>query len=109
MTDQPRPELLKGQAYRLFLEELDHNMAFTREVLGMERVSAARHYSDLKLKFHSIKGASGFFGFSRIAAVAGRIEACAAEAERSGQLDAGSLGSSLDELASLVTELPVPG
>lgn len=109
MTDHSRPELLKGQAYRLFLEELEQNIAFTRELLAMDSSDAGRHSSELKLKFHSIKGASGFFGFARIAAVAGRLEACAGEGEKTGKLDAGSLVYSLEELSTLAAELPPPG
>lgn len=107
MTDRPHPELLKGQAYRLFLDELSQNIAFAEESLSKGLPKEER--ADLRIRFHSIKGASGFFGLTGIFKISGRLEDLLKEEEANNGDRNAELRSLVSALSDLNRALPLPG
>lgn len=94
--------LLRGDAYRIFLQGLLRSIRLARRRLAKP---SARMQQRLLLDFHQIKGAAGFFGFIEIRDAAAAIERICAAA---GTDRAHELRALVEAIAARAAELPTP-
>ena len=109
MSQNIRRELLKGDAYRMFLVELFSHIEETRRFLSLPKHQVkSEDLLELRIKFHSIKGAAGFFGFDSIARLAAKLEKDFLQQDNV-TLERQQLLESIDRLHRERENLPAPG
>lgn len=78
MSDDLEKKLLAGAAYRIFFDELKKHVDATRAVFDSELVEDA--LKEAMGRYHTIRGGAGFFKFTVISELAGKLECALQEA-----------------------------
>lgn len=107
MSDDLEKKLLAGAAYRIFFDELKKHVAATRTVFDGEL--ADDNLKEAMGRFHTIRGGAGFFKFSMISELAGKLE-CALQDSTTEQvaLRREELQAFNEALAKEADKLPPP-
>jgi chemotaxis protein histidine kinase CheA len=113
LADERVQLLLRGRAYQMFYEELNRSFGVpladepARQIMGSLPLGAEA-LKEMRRKVHSVKGSSGFFGFSEIQDTAGQLETVLATLEPSAIKMLDSARDLMIELQRLTEKLPRP-
>ena len=67
-------KLFEGQAYKLFLGELAESIAVLRRIAAANEYPSPDTVTQLRVRFHNLRGSAGFFGFTQVSELAHHIE-----------------------------------
>ncbi len=67
-------KLFEGQAYKLFLGELEESIAVLRGIASANEYPSSDRLTQLRVRFHNLRGSAGFFGFVQVSELAHNIE-----------------------------------
>ena len=106
MTQSTKQELLNGKAYGLFFQEYRTRLDSLETAISAGISSADQ--ADWKLKFHTLKGGAGFFGFERVYQIAATLESLCAQSSTFGASEVAQVASFLEELREIQSLMPDP-
>ncbi len=113
LADERVRVLLSGRAYQMFYEELNRSFGgcvsqeAVRQIMESLPLEADA-LEEMRRKVHSVKGSSGFFGFSEIRDAAGQLETVLSTLESSTIETLDSARDLMIELQRLTEQLPRP-
>ena len=100
--------LLGGNAYRLFVGELQRYLDFARPMFAESTLPSADAARLLAANFHTIKGSAGFFGFDDIFRSAGELEKTLMGIEKGASPDWLALQATFSVLVNAASLIPPP-
>lgn len=101
-------KLIASGAYKLFFEELHKHLETASSVLSGAPSSIDESRLILGAAFHTIRGSAGFFGLSQIAKISHELEDLLLTEESKAPVKIKKVKSLVDELQTLVSQLPNP-
>jgi chemotaxis protein histidine kinase CheA len=105
--DRPNQALISGNAYKIFVGELDRHLAQALAVLGQDQTAVPDE--ELKVigrNFHTVRGAAGFFGFEALSTAAKEIETWALKSAAPLSEKLESIRALLLKIQALTRQLP---
>jgi chemotaxis protein histidine kinase CheA len=108
MSEDLEKKLLGGVAYRMFCEELKKHLS-AAELFFEAQSWSAELLQEMSGRFHTIRGAAGFFKLVEVASIAGELEKALVAAGPSEVFaQSGHLRERYSKLKEAVDRLPQP-
>lgn len=99
-------DLLSGNAYRVFVNEVDKHLKQVAASLAGGAEPSAEDTRAMSGSFHTIKGAAGFFGLQELGSLAGELEEKLLRDDFSWESQGEATRAQVERLVELVQKLP---
>jgi chemotaxis protein histidine kinase CheA len=105
MRNEEFDKLIRGNAYRIFVVELEKHLTIARGILSSDTPTPTE-FVQVGASFHTIRGGAGFFGLNALAEVAGSLENLLIATKDSSQVDLAMARDLMKTVENLAKDLP---